>query len=54
MSSERTREISHDEFDPIGTLALIAIYFLILLILWIFIYFIEFLGGDFTVVGGIV
>lgn len=51
MSSESTREIGHNEFDPIGTLLLIALYFLILLVLWIFIYFIEFLGGDLTVVG---
>ena len=51
MSSAQQREIGHDEFDPIGTLTLIVIYFLILVILWTFVYFVEFLGGDMTVVG---
>ena len=51
MSSELKREIGHDEFDPNGTLALITIYFLILVVLWIFMYFVEFAGGDLTVVG---
>jgi hypothetical protein len=37
-------EIEHDEYDPIGTLSLIGIYFLILVVLWVFMYFIEFLG----------
>ena len=41
---ELNNEIEHDEFDPIGTLVLIAIYFLIISALWIFMYFIEFLG----------
>ncbi|MFP8951378.1 hypothetical protein ACLI4Z_00195 [Natrialbaceae archaeon A-arb3/5] len=50
--SEQTREIGHDEFDPIGTLALIGVYFLILVVLWFFMYFVEFLGNDPTVVGG--
>ncbi|MFB6310460.1 MAG: cytochrome oxidase [Salinirussus sp.] len=45
------REISHDEFDPLGTLALIVLYFVILLVMWIFMYFIEFLGNGPTVVG---
>ncbi|MFW5916841.1 MAG: hypothetical protein ACOCRD_00370 [Halorubrum sp.] len=40
-----------EEFDPIGTLALIGIYFVILLLAWVFIYFIEFLGRDLVVVG---
>lgn len=44
-SSDGTiREIAHDEFEPIGTLVLVAIYFLILGLMWIFTYFIEFLG----------
>jgi hypothetical protein len=51
MSSEFEREIGHDEFDPKGTLALITIYFLILVVLWVFMYFVEFLGNDLTVVG---
>ncbi|ELZ00920.1 hypothetical protein C482_08668 [Natrialba chahannaoensis JCM 10990] len=49
---EHDREIGHDEFDPIGTLTLIGIYFLILVFLWFFMYFVEFLGNDPTVVGG--
>jgi len=51
MSSELEREIGHDEFDPVGTLGLITIYFLILVVLWIFMYFVEFVGNDLTVVG---
>ena len=45
------REIGHDEFDPIGTLTLIGLYFLILISMWFFMYFVEFLGNDPTVVG---
>ena len=45
------REIGHDEYDPIGTLILIAIYFAILVLLWLFMYFVEFLGNGPTVVG---
>ncbi|ARS91886.1 cytochrome oxidase [Natrarchaeobaculum aegyptiacum] len=41
-----TREIDHDEYDPVGTLALIVLYFVILLLMWGFTYFIEFLGND--------
>jgi hypothetical protein len=44
------REISHDEFEPIGTLTLITIYFLIVGALWVFMYFFEFLGRGPTVV----
>jgi hypothetical protein len=44
------REISHDEFDPIGTLVLVAIYFVIIGLLWIFVYFVEFLNNGPTVV----
>lgn len=51
MSSGPTREITHEEFDPIGTLTLIAIYFLILVLLWTVVYFFEFLGRELTVVG---
>ena len=40
------REIGHDEFDPYGTLALIALYFVVLLVLWAFTYFIEFVGNE--------
>ena len=40
------REIGHDEFDPVGTLALIALYFAVLLAMWLFTYFVEFLGNE--------
>lgn len=46
-----TREIDHDEFDPVGTLVLIGIYFVVLLVMWAFMYFVEFLGNGPTVVG---
>jgi hypothetical protein len=39
------------EFDPIGTLTLIGIYFVILVLSWVYIYYIEFLGRDLVVVG---
>ncbi len=45
------RYIGHDEFDPIGTLALIMVYFLILVLMWLFMYFVEFVGNEPTVVG---
>lgn len=50
-SNEVEREIDYDEFTPIGTATLIAIYFAILVVLWVFTYFIEFLGREVTVVG---
>ncbi|WP_418281132.1 hypothetical protein [Halorubrum sp. DTA98] len=40
-----------EEFDPIGTLALILVYFAILTIAWVYVYFIEFLGRDLVVLG---
>lgn len=43
------REIDHDDFDPVGTLALIMIYFVIIAGLWAFMYFVEFLGNGPTV-----
>ncbi len=45
------REIGHDEFDPVGTLALILVYLAILVVMWFFMYFVEFLGNGPTVVG---
>ncbi len=50
QESEIEREIGHDDFNPIGTLVLVAIYFVILVVLWIFMYFVEFLGRGPTVV----
>lgn len=44
--SKATREtIGHDEFDPTGTLTLIALYFVLLVVMWLFTYFVEFLGN---------
>ena len=40
--SEIVREISLEEFDPKGTLAVAGIYFLILVVMWVLIYFFEF------------
>lgn len=48
---EKQREIGHDEYDPIGTLALIAVYFAVLVVMWIVMWSIEFLGNGPTVVG---
>ena len=48
---EPERELTHEEFDPKGTLALILTYFAVLAIMWVFMYFIEFLGNDLIVVG---
>ncbi|WP_049988040.1 hypothetical protein [Halobellus rufus] len=45
------RRIDHDDFDPVGTLVLIAIYMAIVGVMWVFMYFVEFLGGDLTVIG---
>lgn len=50
-SKDRERTLSHDEFDPVGTLVLLAAYFLILVVMWVFMYFVEFLGRGMTVVG---
>jgi hypothetical protein len=52
MSTDtETREIGHDEFDPVGTVVLIVLYFLVLVAMWVFTYFVEFLGNGPTVVG---
>ncbi len=40
------RKIGHDEYDPVGTLTLILLYFLVLILMWVFTYFVEFLGND--------
>lgn len=50
-AEESKREITHDEFDPVGTLTLIVIYFAILAIMWFFMYFIEFAQNGPTVIG---
>ncbi len=38
------REISVEEFDPVGTLAVNGAYFLLLLVLYALMYFVEFAG----------
>jgi len=48
--SDIERELSHDEFDPVGTLILILIYLAIVAVMWVFMYFVEFLGRGLTVV----
>jgi len=50
-AEEKQREIGHDEFDPVGTLVLIALYFVVLVVMWIIMWRIEFLGNGPTVVG---
>ncbi len=40
-----------EEFDPVGTLALILLYFAILVVAWVYIYFVEFLSRDLVVIG---
>lgn len=40
--SEIVREISLDEFEPYGTLAVTGAYFLLLLVLYALMYFVEF------------
>lgn len=41
---EIVREISLEEFDPVGTLAVTGSYFLLLLVLYALLYFVEFAG----------
>ncbi|WP_276270789.1 halocyanin domain-containing protein [Haloarcula litorea] len=37
-------ELDHEEYDPYGTAALVAFYFVLVALLWVFMYFVEFLG----------
>lgn len=48
-AAEPVRELTHDAFDPTGTVALVALYFVIVVLMWVFMYFVEFLGGGPTV-----
>lgn len=41
---EIVQELSHEEFDPYGTLAVTGSYFLLLLVLYALMYFVEFAG----------
>ncbi len=36
--------VGHEEYDPWGTAALVAMYFVLIALLWVFMYFVEFLG----------
>jgi len=40
--SEGSKEISLDEFEPYGTLAVTGSYFVLLLVLYALLYFVEF------------
>ncbi|MFC7027822.1 hypothetical protein ACFQH8_10680 [Halomicroarcula sp. GCM10025710] len=42
--TEPAVELAHDEYDPKGTAALVAFYFVLIALLWVFMYFVEFLG----------
>lgn len=44
-------DIDPEDFDPVGTLVLLAIYFLILVAMWGFMYLVEFLGNGPTITG---
>jgi halocyanin-like protein len=44
-------EVGHDEFDPTGTLSLVLVYMGILAVMWVFMYFVEFLNNNPTVIG---
>ncbi|MFB6297642.1 MAG: hypothetical protein ABEH56_03895 [Salinirussus sp.] len=50
----RIRRLDSEEFDPIGTVTLILVYVAILAFMWVFMYFVEFLGNELTVIGAIV
>lgn len=43
--SETVREIPLEEFQPVGTLAVTGLYFLLLLVLYALLYFVEFAGN---------
>lgn len=45
------RELDHDEYEPVGTAALVVVYLLIIALMWVFMYFIEFLGRTTVGVG---
>jgi hypothetical protein len=51
VPEHETESVGHDVFDPVGTLALLAVYFVVVGLAWLFMYFVEFLGNGPTVVG---
>ena len=50
VSSRETETVDHDAFDPVGTAAFIAMYFLVIALAWLFMYFVEFLANGPSVV----
>ena len=48
---EIVREISLEEFNPVGTLAVNGLYFLLLLFLYALMYFVEFAGRGPSIIG---
>ncbi|WP_436924098.1 halocyanin [Halosimplex amylolyticum] len=51
VAEAETESVDHDAFDPVGTAALLAVYFLVVTLTWLFMYFVEFLANGPTVVG---
>jgi len=49
VEQEPVEEIG-GEYDPFGTAALVAGYFVLIALLWVFMYFVEFIGGP-TITG---
>ncbi|GAB7095050.1 hypothetical protein JCM30237_22030 [Halolamina litorea] len=49
VGAEPVEEIDGD-YDPVGTAALVAGYFVLIALLWVFMYFVEFVGGP-TITG---
>lgn len=44
-------DIDPEDFDPVGTVVLLALYFLVLMAMWGFMYLVEFLGNGPTITG---
>lgn len=44
------RELSSEDFDPVGTLAVTGLYFLLLLVLYALMYFVEFAGRGASII----
>ena len=50
VEPERAVEVEGEEYDPVGTAALVVGYFVLIALLWVFMYFVEFMGGP-TITG---
>jgi len=44
------RELSIEDFEPVGTLAVTGLYFLLLLVLYALMYFVEFAGRGASII----